>query len=35
MLLMINFYDVVGDSNDENNFWYRLLLTDTQVSNMI
>ena len=29
---MINFCDVVGDSNDENNFWYRLLLTDTQVS---
>ena len=26
--------NVVGDSNDENNFWHKLLLTNTQVSKL-
>ena len=26
--------NAVGDSNDDNNFWYKLLLTNTQVSKL-
>ena len=26
--------NIVGNSNDENNFWHKLLLTNTQVSKL-